>query len=71
MLIRRKSLCSKGLRQKRGRKFVVSPYTTRIYVESLYTSVRLFTPHIWGDNYPSIPCGHDTPSHGGCHASSG
>ena len=71
ILIRRKSLCSKGLRQIGGRKFVVSPYVIRVCVESLYTSVRLFTPHIWGDNYPSIPCGHDTPSHGGCHASSG
>ena len=54
-----KSLCSKHLRRFCGRFFVVSPYATRVYVKSLYTSVQVYTTPLWG--YASHPKG-DTSS---------
>jgi len=71
MGIRRKCLWRNTLRQIRGRKFVVSPYVVRLYIESSYTSVRLFTPRILGGNFPAIPYGLGTPSRGGRYASFG
>jgi hypothetical protein len=44
----RKSLCHKGLRQKTGAGFAVSPYAIRVYVK-LYECIlpRLFRYRVW------------------------